>query len=326
MKSNSFARRAFVQWAGLSLLWPGLAAAQAYPAKPVRLIHGFGPGSSIDVVARLVGQKLSEALSQSVVVEGRPGATGTIANQAVVTSAADGYTLLIAPLAAVVTASHLYPVKYNSLKDLTPVIQVAHFDTVLVAGTSLAARNVTELITLAKSRAEPISYASPGAGTGFHIAGEMLAQMAGVKLLHVPYKGGGTSAFTDLLGGRVDLMFESLGTVLPHLQSGRLRALAVTGSGRSPALPEVPTLAETLPGYQLTGWHGIFAPAGTPPAVVQQLHAAVSRVMATAEMQQRWAAINLRYTPMPPDAFARQVAADDHRYGKIIQERGIKVE
>lgn len=249
MTKSTDSRRNALRFAAMPLLLPFAAFGQAYPSKAIRLVHGFGPGSSIDLVARLLAQKLAETVSQTVIVDGRPGATGTIANQAVISSAPDGYTLLIAPLAAVVTASHLYPVKYNALKDLVPISQVAFFDTVLAAGPSVSARNVGELIAVGKSRAEPLSYASPGAGTGFHIAGEMLAQMAGIKLLHVPYKGGGTAAFTDIAGGRVDMTFESLGTILPHVQSGRLRALAVTGAARSPALPDTPTVAETLPDF-----------------------------------------------------------------------------
>ena len=328
MNCHFLNRRKLLALAGMGLLPSTLVRAEeAYPSRTVKLLHGFGAGSSIDVVARILGQKLSAAVAQPVVVVGQPGATGTIANQTVINSPPDGYTLLIAPLAAVVTASYLYPVKYNSLKDLVPVLQVAFFDTVLVAGPSVAATNVSELVALAKARSEPFTYSSPGAGTGFHLAGELLAQMADIKLLHVPYRGGGTSAFTDVLGGRIDLTFESLGTVLPYLRSGRLRALAVTGSARSPALAEVPTMAESgLLGYQLTGWHGVFAPVGTPPSVVQKLNMTLMQVMGTADMQQRWATMNLRYIPMLPETFGRLIAADHQRYGKIIRELGIKVE
>ncbi len=311
----------------LSLVVPSLVFGQTYPVKPIRLVHGFGAGSSIDVVARLVGQKLSEALGQPVIVDSRPGATGTIANEFVVNSPADGYTLLIAPLAAVITASHLYPVRYNSLKDLAPIIQVAYFDTVLVAGPSLPVKNVKELIAFAKTKSEPLTFASPGSGTGFHLAGELLSQMAGIKLLHVPYRGGGSSALTDLMAGRVDMTFESLGPVLPHLQSGRLRALAVTGNSRSSALPDVPTMAESgLPGYEVTGWHGVFAPAATPATVTRQVHKALSDILATPDMQQRWAAINLRFIPMTSADFGKKMVVDDLRYGKIIKDRGIKVD
>ncbi len=312
---------------GLSLVVPSLVFGQTYPAKPIRLVHGFGAGSSIDVVARLVGQKMSEALGQPVVVDSRPGATGTIANEFVVNSPADGYTLLIAPLAAVITASHLYPVRYNSLKDLAPIIQVAYFDTVLVTGPSLPVKNVKELIAFAKTKSEPLTFASPGSGTGFHLAGELLSQMAGIKLLHVPYRGGGSSALTDLMAGRVDMTFESLGPVLPHLQSGRLRALAVTGNSRSSALPDVPTMVESgLSGYEVTGWHGVFAPSATPATVTRQVHKALSDILATPDMQQRWAAINLRFIPMTSADFGKKMVADDLRYGKIIKDRGIKVD
>jgi len=329
MRHAPYSRRqllALVAACAAASAMPLAARAQAYPTKSIRLVHGFGPGSSIDVVGRVIGQKLSDALGQPVVVDAKPGATGTIANQSVVGSPPDGHTLLIAPLSAVVTASHLYPIKYDALKDLAPVAQVAFFDTVLVVGPSVAARTVQELIAQARTRPQPLTYASPGSGTGFHIAGEMLAQAAGVKLLHVPYKGGGAAAFNDLLAGRVDMTFESLGTVLPHLQAGRLRALAVTGAARSPALPDVPALAETLPGYQLSGWHGIFAPAGTPETIVRQLNAALTRILTSPEVQQRWTAMNLRFVPLSPEAFAKQIAADDVRYARIIRERGIKVD
>ena len=327
MDANAIKRRALLGVGGIALVLPTLVYGQSYPGKPIRLVHGFGAGSSIDVVARLIGQKLSEALGQPVIVESRPGATGTIANEFVVNSPADGYTLLIAPLAAVITASHLYPVRYNSLKDLTPVVQVAYFDTVLVAGPSVPAKNVRDLITFAKSRAEPVTYASPGSGTGFHLAGELLSQTAGIKLLHVPYRGGGTSALTDVMGGRVDLTFESLGPVLPHLQSGRLHALAVTGTSRSSVLPDIPTMAECgLTGYEVTGWHGVFAPAATPSAITRQLHGAVTAILSATDMQQRWAAINLKFISMSPEDFAKKVGADDQRYRKLIKDRGIQAD
>lgn len=329
MNQEITSRRRLLALAACSALGsiaPTLSHAQAYPSKPIRLVHGFGAGSSIDVVARVLSDKLTAELGQSLIVDSKPGATGTIANQYVISSPPDGYTLLINPLASIVTASHIFPVKYNVLKDLVPISQVAFFDTVLVVGPSVKATNVAELISEAKGRREPMTFSSPGSGTGFHIAGEMFSQMADVPLLHVPYRGGGTAALTDLIAGRVDMTFESLGAVLSHVQAGTLRAMAVTGKDPSPALAKVPTLSATLPGYELTGWHGVFAPAQTPTTIVNRLNSAVTRVLSAPDVQQRWATMNLRFTPMTPQAFAQQIAADDVRYAKIIRERNIKVE
>jgi tripartite-type tricarboxylate transporter receptor subunit TctC len=320
-------RRSFLGLALAGVAWPLVARAQAWGDKPLRLVHGFGPGSTIDVVTRPLAQGITELLGQKVVVEGRPGATGTIANEMVVRSLADGHTLLVAPLSAVVTSAHLFPIRYDPLKDLLPVIQVARLDTVLVVSPRVEAQSLSELVAQAKAKPGALSYASPGIGTGFHLAGELLQQTAGIKMVHVPYAAGGKAALSDLLTGRIDLMFESIGAMRPYLAPQQLRALAVTGVARSPALPEVPTVGEAgLPGAEIDGWHGVFAPAGTPANVVQQINATVTKVLGLPDLQKLWQTMDMQFSPNTPERFAEKVRADYQRYGKLIASAGIKMQ
>src|SRR5689334_12327011 len=215
------------------------ACAQNYPSKPIRLMHGFAPGSAIDVFSRPLAQKLSEALGQQVIVDARPGATGTIANELVSKAPADGYTLLAAPGSAMAATPHIYAVRYKPL-DFTPIIQISDFSYVLIAHPAVPARNARELIALAKTKPGTLTYGSTGVGSGFHLAGELFCSMADIKLLHVPFRGGGTAAVVDVVAGRVDLMWDSLGVVRPYVQAGRLRVIGVTGEHRAAALPNAP--------------------------------------------------------------------------------------
>src|SRR4051812_23595092 len=301
--------------------------AQPYPAKNVRLIHGFGSGSAIDVFSRPLAQKLSESLGQQVVVDARPGATGMIANDLVAKSAPDGYTLLAAPGSAMAATPHLYKVPYDSLRDFAPVIQISNFSYVLVAHPSVPAKNARELIALAKTRREPLTYGSTGVGSGFHLAGELFASMAGIQLLHVPYRGGGSAAIVDLVAGRVDLMWDSLAVVLPQMRAGKLRAIGVTGAHPATALPSVPAIAESgLPGYEMTGWHGIFAPAGVPREIVERLNGAIAKILATPEVRELWNTQAMEIVPSTPEQFAARLRFDYERYGKLIRSAGIKVQ
>lgn len=306
---------------------PMAGHAQSYPVKSIRLVHGFASGAAIDVFSRPLAQKLSEVLGQQVVVDSRPGATGTIANEFVAKSAADGYTLLAAPSSAMTATPHLFPVRYRPLEDFAPIIQIGQFPFVLVAHPNVPAKNARELIALAKAKPGTLTYTSPGIGTGFHLGGELFCQMAGIKMLHVPYRGGGTAAVTDLIGGRVDLSFESLGVILPYLQAGRLRALGVTGARPAPALPGVPAVADSgLPGYESGGWHGVYAPAATPREIVNQLNAAIAKVLASPEIKQVWSTFAMEVVPSTPETFAAKVRFEYERYGKLIKTVGIKIE
>ena len=309
------------------LLGTNPAGAQPYPSKTIRLIHGFAAGSAIDVFSRPLAQKLSEALGQQVVVDGRPGATGTIANDIVAKSAPDGHTLLAAPGSAMAATPHLYKVPYNSLRDFAPIIQISNFSYVLVAHPAVPAKTARELIALAKTRPGYLNYGSTGVGSGFHLAGELFCAMAGVQMVHVPYRGGGTAAITDLVAGRVDLMWDSLAVVKPQMQAGRLRAIGVTGARRAAALPEVPAIAESgLPGYEMIGWHGIFAPAGTPRDIVDRLNATIAKILATAEIRELWNNQAMEIFPSTPEQFAARLRFDYERYGKLIKSSGIKIQ
>src|SRR5258706_6955444 len=257
---------------------PGFA--QSYPTRVVRLVHGFAAGSAIDVFARPLAKNLSEALGQQIVVDSRPGATGTIANELVAKSAPDGYTLLAAPGSAMAATPHLYKVPYDPLRDFAPVIQISTFSYVLVAHPAVPVKTAHDLIALAKSRPAPLTYGSTGVGSGFHLAGELFAAMSGIKLLHVPYRGGGSAAITDLVAGRVDLMWDSLAVVLPQMRAGKLRAIGVTGAHRAAALPDVPAIADSgLPDYEMVGWHGVFAPTGTAREIIERLNATIAKIL-----------------------------------------------
>lgn len=303
------------------------AIAQSYPSKPIRLIHGFASGSAIDVFSRPLAQKMTEQLGQQVVVDSRPGATGTIANELVAKSAPDGYTLLAAPGSAMAATPHLFKVAYNSLRDFAPVHQISDFSYVLVAHPAVPAKSARELIAMAKARPGYLTYGSTGIGSGFHLAGELFCAMAGVQMLHVPYRGGGTAAITDLVGGRVDLMWDSLAVVKPQLLAGRLHAIGVTGTHRAAALPEVATIADSgLPGYEIVGWHGIFAPAGTPHEIVERLSTTIAKILSAPDMRDLWNTQAMEIHPSTPEQFAARLRADYDRYGKLIREAGIKLQ
>jgi tripartite-type tricarboxylate transporter receptor subunit TctC len=305
----------------------GLGHAQSYPSKPVRLVHGFATGSAVDVFARPLAQKLSEQLGHQVVVDARPGATGIIANEMVAKSPPDGYTLLAAPGSAMTATPHLYKVSYAPLTDFAPIVQITDFSYVLVAHPAVPARNARELIALAKSRGGSLTYGSTGVGSGFHLAGELFCTMAGVQMLHVPYRGGGSAAITDLVAGRVDLMWDSLAVVKPQMEAGKLKAIGVTGARRAAALPQVPTLAESgLPGYEMVGWHGLFAPAATPNDIVVRLNTLVSKILMAPDMKALWNTQGMEIVPSTPEKFAARVRYDYERYGKLIASSGIKVQ
>jgi len=304
---------------------PGFA--QSYPTRVVRLVHGFAAGSAIDVFARPLAQKLSEALGQQVVVDSRPGATGTIANELVAKSAPDGYTLLAAPGSAMAATPHLYKVAYDPLRDFAPVIQISTFSYVLVAHPAVPAKTARDLIALAKSRPSPLTYGSTGVGSGFHLAGELFAAMAGIQLLHVPYRGGGSAAITDLVAGRVDLMWDSLAVVLPQMRAGKLRAIGVTGAHRAAALPDVPAIAESgLPGYEMVGWHGVFAPAGTAREIIERLNATIAKILGAPDIRELWTTQAMEILPSTPEQFAARLRFDYERYGKLIKSSGVSIQ
>lgn len=305
----------------------GPASAQSWPVKPVRVVMGFPAGTTVDVLMRPLAQRLTETLGQPWVLDNRPGATGMIANELVVRAPPDGYTLLATPGSALTSSPHMHAkMTFDALRDLKPVVQLGAFAYVLIAHPGVPAKTVKELIALARARPGVLTYGSTGLGSGFHLAGELFKSMAAIDLTHVPYKGG-PAAVTDMLGGRIDLMFYSLAVVQPQIRAGRLRAIAVTGLTRDPLLPEVPTMAEAgVPRYEIGGWHGLFAPAATPLTIVEQLNAAVSRLLLTPEIQDLWKSQGMGVAGGGPDAFAALVRRDYEKYGRLIRDAGIKPE
>lgn len=302
------------------------AHAQQWPSRPIRMIHGFATGSAIDVFSRPLAQKLSEQLGQQVVVDTRPGATGMIANELVAKSLPDGYTLLAAPGSAMAAAPHLYKTPYAPLRDFAPIVQISEFSYVLVAHPAVPVRNAKELVALARTRPGTLTYGSTGVGSGFHLAGELFSAMAGVKLLHVPYRGGGSAAITDLVGGRVDLMWDSLAVVKPQMEAGKLHALGVTGLRRAPALPNIPTIAESgLPGYEMIGWHGVFAPAALPRDIVVRLNTLTTGILAAADMKALWNTQGMEIVTNTPEQFAQRLKTDYDRYAEVIRNAGIRL-
>lgn len=303
----------------------GVAAAQDYPNKPVRLVVPFPPGGVADNMARAYGQELAKAWRQPVVVENRPGAGTTIGADFVAKSPADGYTIYLTNVGHSSSAAVYRKLPYNADKDFTPVSLLADVPSILAATLSLPANNVKELIALAKSKPGTINFASAGTGTGSHLMGEYLKALAGIDIVHVPYKGT-APAFADLSSGRVGLIFEPIGTMLPHIRAGKLKALGVTTAKRSPVAPEIPAIAEALPGYDTSTWYGILAPAGTPAEVVRKIHGELVRITQSPEMKERLLAQGLQPVANTPEQFATVLKDDVQRWTKLVKDAGITVE
>ncbi len=302
------------------------ALAQTFPAKPVRIVVAFPAGGGVDIVARLLAPKLAEAWGQQVIVDNRAGASGVIGTEFAARSAPDGHTLLMGTLGNLSVNPHLIAkMPVDPLRDFAPITQVVAVHFVLVAHPSLPARNITELIALARSRPGEINYSSSGPGGAPHLAGELFKSIAKVNLVHVPYKGSAPS-FQDLLGGQVSLTFDSLVQALPYVRDKRLNALAVLGAARSPLLPEVPTVAESLPSYELTNWFGLVAPAAAPRAIVGKVHADVVKVLQDAGVSEKLSAMGATAVGNTPEQFGRAMRADSEKWGRLIREANIRAE
>ena len=309
-----------------SLLFVNIASAQ-YPNRAIRFIVPFPPGGGLDVTARTIQQKLSDALGVPIVVENKAGAAGTIGADFVAKSPPDGYTVLLGNVGTMALYPATYDkVLYNTLKDLTPVAQVISNSLVAVIPASIPANTLSEYIAWVKKTGGKHQYASGGSGSITHLAGEMLKSQAGIDILHIPYKGS-APAVTDLLGGQVELLIDVLAVTQGHIKSGKLRTLGVTGTARLPALPDVPTFDEAgLKGYSATGWQGIFVPAGTPKDIVDRLAAAFLKVMNDKEVQERFVANGAEPTPQGPEQFRAFVAAEIEKWTKIAKAANIKVD
>ena len=310
----------------LALLMLGAldAAAQQYPTRPIRLIVPYPPGGPTDFAGRTVGQKLSQFVGQQVVVDNRPGAGTVIGTELAIRSAPDGYTLLFATGGGTFLTPIMLPkVPYDPVKDLTPVAMLVMSPQVLVAHPSVPAATVSELVALAKAKPGVLNFASVGQGTSPHLGGEMLQSLAGIKLVHVPYKGT-APAMTDLISGQVQVMFTSMPTVLAHVKAQRLRLLGTGGTKRSAVIPDTPPIAETVPGFELVTWYSVFAPARTPQAIVTRLNTEIGKVLADPESRDRLAAQGLEPTTMTPDELGRYSRAELARWAKVIKAAGIK--
>ncbi|MBL8385371.1 MAG: tripartite tricarboxylate transporter substrate binding protein [Burkholderiales bacterium] len=311
----------------VALAAPAPARAQTFPTGPVRIVLPFATGGALDVMARAVAASMTTTLGQSVFVESRPGGNSVIGTQAVARAAPDGHTLLIQATAFLIVPAMMPSTPtYDPLKEFAPISNVSLVSQVLVVPPSSTAKNAAEFIALAKARPGALNYGSGGAGTSAHMAAELLMRQAGMQLVHVPYKGN-APALVDLLGGRLDLMFDNIPSLLQHIGAGRLRPLGVTSLKRSPLLPDVPAISETVPGYEASIFQGLFAPAGTPPAVLARLHAAVVRFTDDPANKERFAQQGtLLEGSASPQAFAARLAADSEKWVGIVRQAGIRAE
>ena len=310
-----------------ALLLNAAAHAQAYPSKPVRLIVPFAPGGTTDVLARLVAQKLTDALGQQFIIENKPGAGGNIGTELAVKSPADGYTLVMSFDGTMAINPNTYAkMPFDPQKDLAAVANVAQVPLLIVVHPGVAAKTIVEFVALAKASPGRINYSSAGHGSTGHLTGELLRARAGIEIVHVSYKGGG-QAVQDLLGGQIQMLVTALPTVEGHLKGGKLRALAFTSSRRVPGAPEVPTLAEAgYPGIEVLSWYGILAPAGTPPEIVRRLNAEINRVLQAPEVRERLTALGTEPTGGSPEQFAQVIRADSARWAKVVSDAGIRIE
>ncbi len=310
--------------AAAAIGFASLAAAQVWPARPIRMVVGFPPGGATDVVARAFAPRLGEALGQSIVIDNRPGAGGNIGLDVVAKSTPDGYTLLKSAAGAIVIGPHLYKLSVDVARDLVPVAPTMLTTLLLVVRPGLPVRNVAELIAYARANPGKVSYGSSGIGSGLHIAGEMLARAAKFEATHVPYKGA-VMALNDMLGERVDFMFDTA-PVVPHIKAGRLRLLAVARATRSPMFPDTPTMAEAGTDVTVEFVQGVFAPTGTPRAIVVRLNREMGRIMQSAELRAMLAGIGAEPVTASPEEYAALLQRDRERFGAIVREANIRVE
>jgi tripartite-type tricarboxylate transporter receptor subunit TctC len=309
---------------GLSAAAPmGSASAQDYPTRPVKWVVGYPPGGATDIIARLLGQRLSERLGQQFVIENKPGAGNNIATESVINAEPDGYTLLFVNPANYINASLYANLKFNVVRDIAPVAAFNRVPNVMTVNKDVPAKTAAEFIAYVKANPGKVNLASSGNGTSVHLSGEMFMAMAGVKMQHVPYRGA-APAITDLLGGQVQLIFDNMPSILQHVRAGSVRALAVTGTARSPLLPDVPVLADTIPGFEASALFGMGAPKNTPKAVIEKLNKEVNAVLAEPAIKARL--LDLGGEPLigPPEAFGAMIVAETDKWKKVIEEAKVE--
>jgi tripartite-type tricarboxylate transporter receptor subunit TctC len=319
-------RRQFLHLAASAAVLPAVprtAAAQAYPSRPLRIIVGFAAGGNFDIIARLIGQWLSEQLGQPVIVENRPGAGSNLATEAAIRAPADGYTLLLGGAVNAVNATLYEKLNFNFIRDVAPVAGLVRFPNVMTVGASFPAKTVPEFVAYAKANPGKVNHGSSGIGTTQHLAGELFKTMTGAPFTHIPYRGA-PLALTDLLSGQVQVVFEPLPATIQHIKSGALRALAVTTAARSEALPDLPTVSEFVPGYEASGWNGICAPANTPAEIIQKLNNAINAGLADPKMKSRLADLGATVLAGSPADFGRLIADETDKWATVIRAANIK--
>ena len=321
-------RRQFLHLAAGAAACPAvsrIARAQTYPSRPVRFVVGFAPAGGNDIVARLIGQWLSQRLGQTFIIENRPGAATNIATEAVVNAPPDGYTLLLAGTPNATNATLYGSLRFNFIRDITPVAGIAGGPLVLVVNPSVPATTVPEFVAYAKANPGKINMASSGIGGGSHLAGELFKMMTGVNLIHVPYRGNGP-ALTDLLGGQVDVLFPTLASSIEYIRTGKLRGLAVTAAMRSEALPDLPTVGESVRGYEMSVWYGAGVPKGTPAEVIDKLNREINAGLADPKMKAQFADLGNTPLTFSPAGFGKFIAEETDKWAKVIRAANIKVE
>jgi tripartite-type tricarboxylate transporter receptor subunit TctC len=321
-------RRRFLHLAAGAVALPALsrlASAQTYPSRPVHWIVSFAAGGPNDVVARIIGQYLSDHLGQQFIIENRPGAGGNVGMQSVLSSAPDGYTIAFVGPNYAINPALYEKLPFDFIRDSVPVAGTMRLANVMEVHPAVPANNVAEFIAYAKANPGKINFASGGVGTSPHLSGELLKTMTGINLVHVPYRGT-APALSDLLAGQVQVLFDNIPGSIGHIRSGKVRALGVTGSKRVAAIPEVPTIGETVPGYDVSIWYGIAAPRGTPPEIVAKLNRTVNAVLADPKLQARLAELGGEPMPTTPAQFGKLVAEETERWGKLIRAANIKAE
>jgi len=321
-------RRAFLHLAAGAAVLPAvckIAKAETYPARPVRLIVGYTPGGSADLTARLMGQWLSERVGQQLIIENRPGGGTNIATEVALRAPPDGYTYLLAAPANAINATLYDKLSFNFLRDTEPVVGIIRFPNVVVVNPSLPIRSIPELIAYAKANPGKLNMASSGNGSTIHMSGELFKMLTGIDMVHVPYRGG-APAMTDLLAGQVHVMFDNIPTCAEYVKTGRLRGLAVTSTTRSAVLPDLPTVADFLPGYEASAWYGVVAPKKTPAELIDKMNAEINAVLATPVAKTRFADLGAFLLPGSPADFGKLLADETEKWGRVVKFSGAKVD